>query len=272
MKTLIDNLIDGDRSLEPYIRSYVLSQARLQTVDNISGGLANGAGLGEPKFEANGTEFNGAWGRPQRDGPALRATALITYSQWLVAQGDAYTVISSIWPIIRNDLAYVGQFWNQTGFDLWEEVEGSSFFTTAVQYRALVEGDILARRIGEQCEACVTQAPQILCLLQKFWNGDHLLANINESNGRSDIDSNTLLGSIHIFNPQGTCDDTTLQPCSARALANHKVVTDSFRNIYGINSGIPEGVALATGRYTEDIYQGGHPWWVIERVRTKLFT
>ena len=260
MKLLVETLIDGDRSLEPYIRDYVSSQARLQTVDNLSGGLANGAGLGEPKFEANGTGFNGAWGRPQRDGPALRATALITYSQWLISHGDIATVVSDVWPIIRNDLAYVGQYWNQTGFDLWEEVEGSSFFTIAVQHRALIEGENLARRIGEQCSACATQAPQILCFLQSFWNGEYILANIKENNDRSAIDANTLLGSIHIFSPNATCDDTSLQPCSARALANHKAVTDSFRNLYGINSGIPESSAVAVGRYTKDVYQGGHPW------------
>lgn len=260
LKVLIDTFIDGDRSLQPQIQNYVASQARLQTVSNPSGSLTNGAGLGEPKFEANGTAFNGAWGRPQRDGPALRATALITYSQWLIANGQKSTAISDVWPIVRNDLAYVGQYWNQTGFDLWEEVEGSSFFTIAVQHRALVEGGILASQIGEQCRACATQAPQILCFLQSFWNGNYILANINENNGRTAIDANTLLGSIHIFNPNATCDDADFQPCSARALANHKVVTDSFRTIYGINSGIPAGSAVAVGRYSEDVYQGGHPW------------
>lgn len=260
MKILIDTFTEGDQSLEPHIRDYVSSQGHLQSVDNPSGGLANGAGLGEPKFQANGTEFDGAWGRPQRDGPALRATALITYSHWLISQGKISTVLSDIWPIIRNDLAYVGQYWNQTGFDLWEEVEGSSFFTIAVQHRALVEGDVLARRIGKQCKACATQAPQILCFLQSFWNGNYILANIKENNDRSAIDANTLLGSIHTFNPHATCDDASFQPCSARALANHKVVTDSFRKIYRINSRIPEGSAVAIGRYAEDIYQGGNPW------------
>jgi hypothetical protein len=33
---------------------------------------------------------------------------------------------------------------NNTGFDLWEEVSGSSFFTTNAQHRALVEGSALA--------------------------------------------------------------------------------------------------------------------------------
>lgn len=50
--------------------------------------------------------------------------------------------------------------------------------------------------------------------------------------------------------------------CSDRALANHKVVTDSFRSIYAINSGIAEGTAVSVGRYPEDSYQGGNPWYL----------
>lgn len=37
---------------------------------------------------------------------------------------------------------------------------------------------------------------------------------------------------------------------------------DSFRSIYSINSGIPEGTAAAVGRYPEDSYQGGNPWYL----------
>lgn len=33
--------------------------------------------LGEPKFNADGTLFTGPWGRPQNDGPAIRATAMM---------------------------------------------------------------------------------------------------------------------------------------------------------------------------------------------------
>lgn len=50
--------------------------------------------------------------------------------------------------------------------------------------------------------------------------------------------------------------------CSDRALANHKVVTDSFRSIYVINTGIPQGVAVSVGRYPEDSYYGGNPWYL----------
>lgn len=54
----------------------------------------------------------------------------------------------------------------------------------------------------------------------------------------------------------------TYYRCSDRALANHKVVTDSFRSIYTINSGIAEGTAVSVGRYPEDTYQGGNPWYL----------
>ena len=158
-------------------------------------------------------------------------------------------------------MSYVGQYWNQTGCDLWEETRGSSFFTTAVQHRALVEGGGLAAQIGQSCPGCAV-APQIRCFLQSYWNGQYILANINQNNGRTSKDANSILASIHTFDPSAACDDSTFQPCSAKALANHKVVTDAFRAAYAINSGIPEGTAVAVGRYTEDVYMGGNPWYL----------
>lgn len=256
LKIVIDTFIAGDTSLQSTIENYILAQAKLQAVYNPSGDLSDGAGLGEPKFNADGSAFTGAWGRPQRDGSALRATALITYARWLLANGKGANVTGNLWPVISNDLNYVGQYWNQTGFDLWEETSGSSFFTIAVQHRALVEGNALAESISKTCTGCVSQAPQILCFLQSFWNGKFIAGNVNEDNGRSRIDINGVLGSIHTFDPTAACDDSTFQPCSAKALANHKVVVDSFRSIYTINAGIPEGKAVAIGRYPEDIYQG----------------
>lgn len=188
---------------------------------------------------------------------------MIAYSRWLIANGQTSTVTNLVWPIIRNDLSYVEQYWNQTGFDLWEEIDGSSFFTIAVQHRALVEGASLATSIGQTCTGCVSQAPQVLCFLQSFWNGQYVTANINVNDGRTGKDANSLLGSIHTFDPAAaSCDDSTFQPCSEKALANHKVVTDAFRSIYTINSGIPEGTAVAVGRYPEDTYQGGNPWYL----------
>jgi glucoamylase len=109
---IIDEFIFGDTSLQPYIEDYLHSQAVLQTVSNPSGTfLPSGLGMGEPKYIVDGTRYNENWGRPQRDGPALRAIALITYSNWLISNGQEDEAKTIIWPIISNDLSYVGQYW-----------------------------------------------------------------------------------------------------------------------------------------------------------------
>jgi glucoamylase len=103
---------------------------------------------------------------------------------------------------------------NQSTFDLWEEVDGSSFFTTNSQHRALVEGSALAAQIGKSCPNCSSQAPQILCFLQTFWNpsGAYMVANVNENNGRTGKDANSILASIQGFDSAAACDATTFQP------------------------------------------------------------
>lgn len=86
MKTLVDIFKSGQKqdTLLPVIREYVNAQAAIQGITNPSGDLAKGAGLGEPKFLVNQTAFTESWGRPQRDGPALRATAIIAFGEWLL--------------------------------------------------------------------------------------------------------------------------------------------------------------------------------------------
>ena len=58
--------------------------------------------------------------------------------------------------------------WYINRFDLWEEVNSSSFFTTAVQHRALREGATFANRIGQTSvvSGYTTQADNLLCFLQ----------------------------------------------------------------------------------------------------------
>lgn len=118
-KAIVDTFISSyDASLQTEIQNYITAQAKLQTVSNPSGDLSSG-GLAEPKFNADGSAFTGSWGRPQRDGPALRATALITYSKWLINNGYTSTVTSLVWPIIQNDLSYVARYWFVNSFLYW---------------------------------------------------------------------------------------------------------------------------------------------------------
>ncbi|KAG5971531.1 hypothetical protein E4U55_001190 [Claviceps digitariae] len=264
LKVLIEHFLAGDDSLRPTIQQYVSSQAKLQDVSNPSGG-PNSGGLGEPKFHVNLTQFTGAWGRPQRDGPPLRATALTIYANWLLANGGSAEATRTVWPVIAKDLDYAVTYWNSTGFDLWEEVNGSSFFTIAATHRALVQGAALAKALGKPCPGCESAASQVLCFAQSFWSSGYIDSNINiasDGGHRSGKDANSLLSSIHTFDPAAACTDATFQPCSSRALANHKAVVDSFRPIYHVNHGRGAGKAAAVGRYTEDVYQNGNPWYL----------
>ncbi|KAJ7625294.1 glucoamylase [Mycena polygramma] len=261
-KVIIDQFTTGqDSSLLVQIQNFVTAEKNLQQVSNPSGSLTTG-GLGEPKFEVNGTAFTGSWGRPQRDGPALRSTAMIAYANWLTKNTSTSNVVNTLWPVIKLDLDYVASNWNQTGFDLWEEIQSSSFFTTAVQHRSLREGATLAKALGQDSSAYSTQADNVLCFLQSYWNPTGGYITSNTGGGRSGKDANSALASIHTFDPAAGCDASTFQPCSDKALSSLKVYVDSFRSIYSINSGIAANAAVATGRYPEDVYMGGNPWYL----------
>ncbi|KIM30103.1 carbohydrate-binding module family 20 protein [Serendipita vermifera MAFF 305830] len=268
-KYIIDRYVSGrDTTLLTGINNFVASMGRIQQVSNPSGTVSSG-GLGEPKFLINEAAFTGGWGRPQRDGPALRATAIITFANYLISQSNTTYVRNTLWPILLLDLNYVSNNWNSTGFDLWEEVNGASFFTTAVQHRALRQGIALATALGDTTGVIATwttQAQNIFCFLQSYWSASsgYIVANVNPGNGaiRSGKDANTVLTSIHTFDPAAGCDSKTFQPCSDKALANLKIYVDAFRSIWSINSAAAAGAAVATGRYPEDSYYGGNPWYL----------
>lgn len=261
-KVIVDEYTTGeDTSLRGLIDEFVSSQATIQQVSNPSGTVSTG-GLGEPKFNINQTAFTGSWGRPQRDSPALRSTTLISYANYLLKNSNTSYVTSTLWPIIKLDLDYVTNNWNKTTFDLWEEIDSSSFFTTAVQHRALREGSTLATALGQTSSQYDKQADNLLCFLQSYWNPTSGYITANTGGGRSGIDSNTVLTSIHTFDAAAGCDAATFQPCSDKALANLKVYVDSFRSIYSINSGFSSSAAVATGRYKEDVYYNGNPWYL----------
>jgi len=206
-KVIIDRYVSGhDSDSAQLIVDWVASMAKMQQVENPSGGVSTG-GLGEPKFNIGETAFNGDWGRPQRDGPALRSTSIIRFANHLLARGDEAWVKNHLWPVLKLDLGYVADSWNLTGFDLWEEVDASSFFTTAVQHRSLREGIALATALGDPDKTVTewtTQADNALCFLQSYWSSErgYIVSNVRDGEVvRSGLDSNSILGSIHTFDP-----------------------------------------------------------------------
>ena len=158
---------------------------------------------------------------------------MIEYANWLIKNTSVSNVVTNLWPIIQLDLDYVAADWNQTtyvhckmifyqsqvllillSFDLWEEVSSSSFFTAAVQHRSLREGATLATTLGQTSVVSNydTQAANILCFMQSFWNPTGGYMTANTGGGRSGKDANTALASIHTFDPAAGCVRASLHP------------------------------------------------------------
>ena len=77
MQMLLEHYKDAQRgssiadSLESTFKNYASFSASNQRL----------AGIGEPKFHVNGAPFTGPWGRPQNDGPAIRASLFIGFAR-----------------------------------------------------------------------------------------------------------------------------------------------------------------------------------------------
>ncbi|GAA98042.1 glycoside hydrolase family 15 protein [Mixia osmundae IAM 14324] len=276
--------------LELLIRRVADEQIKMQHEQTPSGGFATG-GLGEVKFHVNGSAFAGPWGRPQRDGPALRATVMTAVAHHLLNRPvhnnsnsglDVDYVKEKLYDgkfpsqsLIKADLEYVAHYWQSVGFDLWEEVKGAHFFTLLVSQRALRDGAGLAERLGDAkaCRFYCEQAQKLEKKLAQFWYPDkrYLLASLDwasDHGKHSWLDIANILAVNH-------APSSSYPIRSDRIMSTHYLVTESFRSIYKINapdllqppSGKVRGLAI--GRYPEDVYNGtygtlgqtvGHAW------------
>lgn len=184
-QALIDQYTLGqDASLRNHIDNYVAAQKIIQQVSTAPGAEDSG-GLGRPRFRVSENDAtvlmagfenwfkkvfapSNSTVEVQGDGPALRATSLLTWAGYLVTQNQSY-VSDTLWPLIQLDLDYVAANWNNTGFDLWSDTNSSSFFRTAVQHRALRQGAALATTLTKTdlANGYTKQAADALCFLQK---------------------------------------------------------------------------------------------------------
>jgi len=225
-------------------------------------------GPGEPKFHVDGTPFVGPWGRPQNDGPALRALTLMKFARILISESKTED-IRRISSMIKYDLEFVSHHWREACFDLWEEIKGHHFYTLIVQHQSLVEGSSYLSLLGDNgaAEWYRKQAEEIKGELNKFWDNERavIVSTRNRVGGidykKSNLDSSVLLGVLHagvsdIF----SVDDPKVQSTVLK-------LKQTFRTLYSINQSGPSAAAI--GRYPEDKYDGyssageGNPWILI---------
>jgi len=218
--------------------------------------------LGEPKYYVDGQAYLGPWGRPQNDGPALRASLFIRFANHLLLSGGEGVVGRALWPVIAKDLNYVGQQITQPSFDLWEEVKGDHFYTRLTMRAALRSGATLAQRLGDNAGAAwlQTQADIVESLLsQHVDHGRQLIVeNINRVEGanyKSGFDTATILAVLH------TREQAIVSWFDPRLENTVRLLEHRFHEIYPINKNYP-ALGVAFGRYSEDVYYNGNPWFL----------
>ncbi|ODQ81659.1 glycoside hydrolase family 15 protein [Babjeviella inositovora NRRL Y-12698] len=279
------------RLLKYIVEQYLANSYVLQRTSNPSGDFASLSGLGEPKFNMNGEPFNHQWGRPQRDGPALRILTITNYLSLLSRyklELHHELLQSSEWvfdQIVKPDLMYVCNFWRASGYDLWEEVDSVHLFTSLNQLSALNEGMKAARlfsiddaKLMETLQQEFSQLRKFITLKAGFTRDDvsHMIETPSlfpqkGSSGRSGLDAATIIGVL-----SSHTEDTSEIPFDvddSRVLNTLAQMVDDMVYRYPINhqylslrkENIPIGVGL--GRYPEDVYNGvgfgeGNPWFL----------
>lgn len=263
------------------LSDYVELSRRNQLTPNPSGG-AGEMGLGEPKFNVDGSAFTGPWGRPQNDGPALRVNTLARLARILIAEGKSDWVRAKLYDgksptqsVIKTDLEFLGKYWTVPSFDLWEEIQGQHFYTRMAQRKALLVGAQLAQQLNDPQAAhwYLIQARHLEQELAKHWlpQRNLIATTLDRVAGIdykvSQLDVAIVLGVLH-----GNTGDGFFAASNDMVLASVQQLKRRFDESYLINSRKEdfEGQPMETafGRYPEDRYSGtstsslGNPWFL----------
>lgn len=261
----------SNKDLTQIMLQYLNNSVTLQRLDNRSGKFSSDdgyRGVAEPKYNVDGTVFNGNWGRPQNDGPALRAAAALNFISRGVELTDMHSYVfcnttEILETLVYYDLKFIVENYSNECFDLWEEYSARHFFTAQMQLYAL------------QLAIPVWRAQRFppnndTDLLQKMiTTRDALLEFVlgpqTPCKGRSGLDIATVLASI-LSHPHDSNVSMPFDIDDTRILGTLHGLIAEMKEIYPLNNQHVNG-GVAIGRYPEDIYDGvgtseGNPWFI----------
>ena len=277
--------------------NYVNFSRSNQKTTNPSGDMRD-RGLGEPKFYMDGGAYWDSWGRPQNDGPALRALVLMDFAYELLEEGKASYVKSHLYDsalptqtVIKADLEYISHHWKEPSFDLWEEVMDDHFYTRMVQYQALKKGVKFAERMNDEDAAAwyETQSAEIFKSLKRFIDTDRgiIVATLKSKKAKkpshimadksSGLDVAVILGVLHGGNQKGA-----FSVFDENVLRTAEKLEKTFKDLYPVNSVTVDrdGAKMlpGIGRYPEDTYDGvgtdgvGNPWFIATHALSEFYS
>jgi glucoamylase len=214
---------------------------------------------GETRVNPDGTLDMSRWPRPQHDGPALRAIALL---QWQVAAHFDGELAAAVDALLRSDLRFTRLHWRAASFDIWEEEEGLHYYTLRAAARALEGGAdwFVQQNEGTEAAACRREASAISQQLDGFWREDlqFYKSRILTANAASmkDLDMSVIFAAIHAG---GTAAAHSVRdPRMHATLAKLEALFDAD---YAINRNRGAGRGPAMGRYAGDVYYSGGAYY-----------
>jgi glucoamylase len=213
----------------------------------------------DTRVNADGTLDISRWARPQHDGPALRALAVL---RWMHSASVAAPVADEAVKLLQMDLNFAFLRARQPCFDIWEEDNGLHYYTLCVTAAALEEGaDWLASSGNERAAHTYrTEVGEIRRTLEGFWLADegYYRSRILASGERSpkELDIAVILAAIHAGGSGKA--HTVRDPRMHATLARLESLFDSA---YPINHGRAADTGPALGRYSGDLYYSGGAYY-----------
>ena len=238
------------------IINYIENESKIQDLNTISG-------LGEPKINVDCTPYNGSWGRPQNDGPALRGIIMIQIID-LFKYRYSILINNMIIPIIIKDLEYILNNYNKVSFDIWEEKKGWHFYTRLVQLKFLKDCIKNYEYLNKSfnLEEAKKVYLELLESTKHHLNGESIISSFDEDGKIIKYeDSANILAFSHI-----NYDEELLQTFKLEYIRSTcDELLKYFRDKYN-----DQDINLI-GRYKEDQYYNGQIWIICSLALAQVY-
>jgi len=219
--------------------------------------------LADVRVNADGTPDFIRWSRPQNDGPALRAIALLRWWREFPELRRDRALLSALGDVLRTDLAFALAHVREPCGDVWEEESGCHYYTQLVQAEALTQGAAWLEENGQDAPARASQlaAQETLVRLDGFWNeaDGFYRSRTDAASAQAGKDPNiaVILAVLHTGRAGGR--HGVLDPGTQATLT---ALEEHFEGQYAINRERPTDRGPALGRYPSDHYYGGGAWFL----------
>jgi glucoamylase len=239
------------------------SRVHARSADELAG-IVGDRVLGEPRFNPDGTLDIIKWGRPQHDGPALRALTLLR--AWRLDALRERLNRSSLSSLLEQDLDFTLHHFQEPCFDLWEETFGHHYHTRLVQFAALSDGAEWMDETGDLTRAFAyrTAALELRERLDAHFNaldGIYVSHAVDASETAGFAAAKRLDIAIVLAAIQAARQDGPHGVLDPKVLATLVRLETLFAKAYKINRERAASCAPAMGRYADDVYYSGGAYY-----------